>query len=335
MKYVSLILSVMLATQLHAQAPEVVNHAEDFLNTLDKNLKASVTFPYNGNERFNWNFVPTSRKGVSLSELNERQRTAGMKLIEVSLSNEGFSKASGILTLEAVLREVEGRAENDPYRDPGKYFFSIFGHPSREGIWGWRLEGHHLSLNFSAVGGVIEASTPTFMGANPATIPSGELKGKQTLKLETELGFELINSMTSSQLATGLFSKVALPEIVSGNSRKAAPLEPRGIYYKDLSPSQKLLLEKLMEVYVGNYQLGFSSKLRKKVRDAGIGNISFAWAGSLVPGAGHYYRIQGPMLLIEFDNTQGNANHIHTTVRDLTNDFAEDILREHYEKEHK
>ncbi|HYC87467.1 MAG TPA: DUF3500 domain-containing protein, partial [Chryseosolibacter sp.] len=274
-------------------------------------------------------------KGVSLHDLTERQKELAFLMLRASLSEQGYDKATGIVALEAILRRVEGRSDGDEYRDPKKYYFSIFGKPSKENLWGWRFEGHHISMNFSSADGKITASTPTFMGANPATVPDGIEKGKQTLQMETQLAFELINSLDPAQLKQARFSEMALPEIVSGNSRSAEHLEPNGIAYSALTTAQQQLFDKLLEVYVRNYQLGFSHTLMEKIRKAGVENLSFAWAGSLEAGAGHYYRIQGPMLLIEYDNTQTNANHVHTTVRDLTNDFAEDILKEHYEKEHK
>jgi len=328
------VLSVTI-TCVSAQTGGPELYANEFLASLDESLKSKVLFEYKDAERYNWNFVPKARKGLSLHDLNEEQKQLAFALLKASLSDQGYSKATNIVALEAVLREVEGRGEDDAYRDPMKYFFSIFGKPSEDDLWGWRFEGHHISLNFSSDDGTIVASTPTFMGSNPAVIPLEEQKGKQTLQLETELGFRLVNALNSQQLQQARFSENALPEIVSGNERNAKTLEPKGISYADLTALQKDLFDKLLNVYVKNYQLGFSTKLMEKIKKAGIENLYFAWAGSMKPGAGHYYRIQGPMLLIEYDNTQTNANHVHTAVRDLTNDFAEDILKEHYEKHHK
>jgi hypothetical protein len=165
-------------------------------------------------------------------------------------------------------------------------------------------------------------------------VPSGPEKGKQILKAESELAFSLVNSLDPDKLKAAMISETALPEIVSSNSRKAIPMTPAGLSYSSMNDQQKTLFNKLLDTYVKNYELGFSNKLMEKIKKAGIEKLTFAWAGSLKPGAGHYYRIQGPMLLIELDNTQNNANHVHSVVRDLTNDFGEDILREHYEKEH-
>src|SRR5690606_26746910 len=224
--------------------------------------------------------------------------------------------------------------KDDSYRDPKKFYFSIFGDPTSRSPWGWRLEGHHISLNYSVINEEIQSSTPSFFGSNPATIPSGNRKGEQILKQESDLGFALVNALTPAQLTKALVAEQAYSDILSGNKRKASLLTPQGISYKELSASQKKMLMSLLDVYVRNYELGFSKKLMKKIEEAGIENLSFAWAGSLKPGKGHYYRIQGPMLLIEFDNTQNGANQIHSVARDLTNDFAEDILREHYAREH-
>lgn len=285
-------------------------------------------------ERMNWNFVPAPRRGCPLGELTEDQKEMVRDLLKACLSEQGYTKAININTLEGILREVEGRPEGDGYRDPGKYFTSFFGTPEEKGSWGWRFEGHHLSLNFYVIEGVIVSSTPSFMGSNPAIVPSGARKGWQVLKDETELGVELLTSLTPAQQKVAVFSDKALPEIVTGKDRQARLLEPRGIFYKDLTADQQKIFIRLLNVFVKNYELGFSSKLWDKIEKAGVGNLTFAWAGSTSDGSGTYYRIQGPMLQIEYDNTQTRANHVHTAVRDLTNDFAGDILKEHYQKEH-
>lgn len=323
---------LIAAVSLPAIAQEYTEAAKAFLTSLDETQRKKTVYPYSDKERFNWNFVPTSRNGISFHDLNPEQEKAAMALLKASLSSQGYKKASGIMTLENVLREVEGRSKDDTYRDPLKYFFTIFGDPGSTEPWGWRIEGHHLALNFSSVNGELAASTPSFNGANPGIVAK---TGTAILDVEAELGFLLVNSFTPAQLQKARFSEEALPEIVTGNSRAAELLMPRGIFFPDLTEVQKRFLKELLATYINNYQLGFSEKLWKKIERAGYDKMSFAWAGSLKPGAGHYYRIQGPSLIIEYDNTQNNANHPHSVVRDLTNDFANDILREHYQKEHK
>ena len=317
-----------------AQNTAVVSKATDFLRLLDENQAAKARYTFEDDERFNWHFVPRQRNGISFNDLNEKQRTAALALLKTSLSEQGYQKATNIMALENVLKEVENRGPDDTYRDPMNYYLTIFGDPDEKSVWGWRFEGHHISINFSSADGQIVSSTPSFLGSNPAVVRSGRYTGRQVLKVESDLGFTLVNSLDPAQLKMAVVSSKAPSEIITGNARKAELQEEKGLAYSEMNESQRRLFLQLLNVYVKNYQLGFSKRLMDKIEKAGIEHLTFAWAGSLQPGAGHYYRIQGPMLLIEFDNTQNNANHIHTVVRDLTNDFAEDILREHYQKEH-
>jgi hypothetical protein len=325
---------LVLTHLVQAQSKIIVSKANDFLRLLDETQKVKAQYPFEDEERFNWHFVPRQRNGISFNGLTDKQRQAALELLKTSLSEQGYQKATNIMALENVLREVESRGNDDTYRDPLNYCLTIFGSPDPENLWAWRLEGHHISINFSSSNGEIVSSTPTFWGSNPAIVRTGRYTGRQVLKQETDLGFTLVNSFDMNQLKTAVISQKAPPEIITGNQRVAESQEPTGLGYTNMNGVQKKLFLQLLNVYVKNYQLGFAKKLMAKIEHAGIENLSFAWAGSLQPGAGHYYRIQGPMLLIEYDNTQNNGNHVHTVVRDLTNDFAEDILREHYNKEH-
>lgn len=328
-----ILLLLLCLLTIQSKAQDLTSLANTFLNLLDDEQKIKAQYSLNDKERFNWNFVPIQRNGACFRTFTPQQRTAALALLNASLSVQGYKKATSIMELENILREIEGRNSSDKYRDPLNYYITIFGTPSKEKPWAWRMEGHHLAINFSSVNNEIGSSTPTFWGSNPGTVPRGEEKGKEILKLETDLGFELCNSFTDEQKKKAIVSDKAYPEIIMGNKIKAQLLEPIGLGYKEMNESQQKLLVRLLEVYIRNYQLDFSNKLMNKVVKAGIENLSFAWAGGLTPGQGNYYRIQGPVLLIEYDNTQNNANHVHTAIRDLTNDFAEDILRDHYLKE--
>lgn len=330
-----LILSLLLSSQgVSAQNASLAEKASVFLALLDPEQSEKARYAFEDDERFNWHFVPRARNGISFNELNEKQRQSALALLKTSLSEQGFQKANNIMALENILREVENRGPDDAYRDPLNYSLTIFGDPETRGIWGWRMEGHHLSLNFSSSDERIVSSTPTFWGSNPAVVRTGRYSGRQVLKQETALGFTLVNSLDRNQLGTAVVSAKAPAEIITGNQRKADLQEPAGLSFDKMTDAQKKLFLQLLNVYVKNYQFDFSKRFMEKIEKAGLENLTFAWAGSLQPGAGHYYRIQGPMLLIEYDNTQNNANHVHTVVRDLTNDFAEDILKEHYQKEH-
>jgi hypothetical protein len=325
---------LFLAAVVNCSAQDLSVKANEFLSTLSPELKSKVLFTLKDNERFNFNFVPIARKGPTFNDFNEQQKAAALALLKSSMSEQGFKKASDIMELEKVLIIIEKQAPENHYRDPNNYHFSIFGVPSKDKPWGWRFEGHHVAINFAAQGGTIVSSTPSFFGTNPGIVGIDEQRGKQALKLESETALALVNSLTETQMKTARFSEEAPKEILTGNSRKATNLDPRGISYTDLSDAQKRTFISLLDVFVKNYELGFSKTLMAKINAAGIYNLSFAWAGGLAWGVPHYYRIQGPMLLIEYDNIQNNANHVHTVVRDLTNDFAEDILREHYLKDH-
>lgn len=325
----------LFTIEANAQGSSLAAKANEFLSLLNDDQVKKARYEFDDEERHNWHFVPRERNGLSFNDMNEKQRQAAHALLKSSLSDQGYQKATNIMALENILREVENRPADDKYRDPLNYYITIFGNPDGKNVWGWRLEGHHVSINFSSADNQIVSSTPTFWGSNPAIVRSGRHTGRQILKQETDLGFTLVNSLNTNQLKEAVISTTAPADIITGNQRKAELQDPKGLPYTSLTSDQKKLFMQLLNVYVKNYQLGFSKRLMEKIEKAGIDNLSFAWAGSLQPGAGHYYRIQGPMLLIEYDNTQNNANHVHTVVRDLTNDFAEDILREHYEKEHR
>ncbi|MEJ7643062.1 MAG: DUF3500 domain-containing protein [Chryseolinea sp.] len=333
MLYRFLVLMVISVTAL-AQKTDLATPANQFLSTLDAPLREKAEFKFNDNERFNWHFVPRTRLGVCMCDLSSSQRGFALDLLKASLSSQGYEKTIEVVSLENVLRVIENRGKSDTYRDPLKYYLTIFGTPSPKDTWGWRFEGHHVSLNFSTIGNKIESSTPSFFGSNPGKVADGPDKGKQILKSETDKGFKLVNALSPLQLKSALISPNAYSEIVSFNSRKATPLLPKGLSFKEMNENQQGMLLDLLQVYVTNYELGFSDKLMSRIKKAGVENLTFAWAGSVTDGSGYYYRIQGPMLLIELDNTQNDANHVHSVVRDLTNDFGEDILREHYESEH-
>lgn len=335
LRFLLIYAALLFSSRVHAQENSIAGKANDFLNLLDDSLAAKARYAMDDEERFNWHYVPRQRNGVALKELSEKQRQAALALLKVSVSEQGFKKATEIMALENILREVESRGPDDIYRDPLNYAITIFGEPGGEEAWGWRLEGHHISLNFSSKDGAIVSATPAFYGSNPAIVRSGRYTGKQVLKQEANLAFALVNSFQGTQLKTAVISAKAPADIITRNDREAQIQDPKGIPYTAMNQSQKKLFLQLLGVYVKNYQFGFAKRLMEKIEKAGIENLSFAWAGSLQPGAGHYYRIQGPMLLIEYDNTQNNANHVHSVVRDLTNDFAGDILKEHYLKEHR
>ena len=309
--------------------------ANTFLQSLSNEQKAKAQFSFDTEERYNWHYIPKDdRKGISLNEMNDAQKKAVLTLLHTALSDTGYKKTTSIMQLENVLHEVENRPADDKYRDPGKYFISVFGHPGIDSTWGWRLEGHHISFNFSFADKKLIAGTPGFLGSNPAVVLAGPEKGKQVLKDETELGFNLLHSLTEEQLKKTIFSNEAPGEIFTAANRKAMIENPHGILYSELTAAQQKLFLQLLSLYVHRYTRFFAQSMMHDIEQAGLDKLHFAWAGAQQQGIGnpHYYCIQGPTLIIEYDNTQNNANHVHTVIRDLNNDFGGDELMEHYRK---
>ncbi len=335
----TLIYFLFFVTIVPAIGQNLTKKANIFLNSLSKELQAKARFSLENEERFNMNYVPIPRKGPTFHDFNAVQKAAAIDLLRSSLGNEGYRKTQEIMALEKVLRIIEND-DNDtmpdgrPRRDPLNYHFCIFGNPSPDTPWGWRFEGHHISLNFTSTEGKISASTPTFFGTNPGIVTTTDQIGKEVLKEEARLGFQLINSMDAKQLKIALFSEEAPSDVQSRNQRKVTNLQPLGISYTALNEHQKQLLHQLLDVYLATFEPDFETRFRAKIKKEGFEKLAFAWAGSMEAGAGHYYRIQNPVVLIEYDNTQNNANHAHAVVRDLTNDYGEDVLKKHYELHH-
>ncbi|MDO1451164.1 DUF3500 domain-containing protein [Rhodocytophaga aerolata] len=312
---------------------DMVKTVHSFLTSLPDSLRKKATYPFESEERYNWYFVPRARKGVPFKEMTATQQKAAMAVLQESLSKPGYSKAAAIIELEKVLKVLENRPPEDDYRDSGKYYFTVFGTPSRKEPWGWRIEGHHLSLNFSSLTNEVVSATPLFMGSNPAIVPSGPEKGKQILKQEEELARALLQSFTPAQLRTVIFNEEAPGDIITSNNRKALLTSKKGLTYAQMTAAQKKLFMQLLDEYLATFREQMTENQKQKINKAGMDNLLFAWAGSTQRGEKHYYRILGPTILIEYDNTQNNGNHVHTVVRDLANDFGEDILKKHYEQQ--
>src|SRR6187549_1361019 len=314
---------------------EMAKAADVFLQTLSEKQKTKIQFGFNEEERYNWHYIPRSRKGLTLNEMTGQQIKDALALLHTALSDTGFNKASSIIQLENVLREVENRSSSDTYRDQGNYSFSIFGNPAAEAIWGWRLEGHHISFNFSSENNLLVSGTPSFFGSNPAVVLSGSEKGKYILKDEAELGFALLHSLNKGRMDKAIISNEAPGEILTAASRNAMINDPKGILYNELESQQQKIFLQLLSIYIHRYTRLFAEGMMKEIEAAGLNDLRFAWAGDQQPGIGHphYYRIQGPTIIIEYDNVQNNANHIHTVIRDLKNDFGGDELLKHYKKD--
>ncbi|MBX2841335.1 MAG: DUF3500 domain-containing protein [Flammeovirgaceae bacterium] len=310
---------------------DMLNAAQEFLASLNTEQAGKANFDFKTDERQNWHYIPRERKGLPFEELDQAQRKKGIALLKTALSTQGYNKIRAIMELELVLRELEGRGPNDRRRHPELYYFSIFGEPSAKEPWGWRFEGHHLSLNFSAVTGELSV-TPAFLGSNPGKVPAGEKKGLQVLKQEEELGRKLVKMLDKDQQSLAVIMDEAPNEIVTAADRKVILENIEGLPYSKLTKEQKLVFSELLNVYIQNMEKGIAHTQMSQIKKAGFDKLHFAWAGSFAVGDAHYYRIHGPTILIEYDNSQNEANHIHTVWRDLKNDFGEDLLEKHYKE---
>ncbi len=318
------------AARAHDIAEEMAEAAQVFLKSLGPEQRARAVYELKDPQRLDWHFIPRERRGVPLKALDAGQRHLVYRLLSSGLSHRGFLKATTIMSLETVLRDLEqGRG---PVRDPELYYVTIFGEPAARGTWGWRIEGHHLSLNFTLVEGAVVATAPAMMGSNPAEVRAGPQQGLRVLGREEDLGRALARSLDEAQRREGILPGSAPADIILGPGRKAEPLRPLGLNAARLNTEQRALLKELLDEYVRRYRVEVADETLKAIAAAGPENLWFAWMGGLEKGEGHYYRVQGPSFILEYDNTQNNANHIHTTWRDLKNDFGEDALRRHYEE---
>jgi hypothetical protein len=315
--------------------------ATKFVASLTPEQRAEAAFAFAGDERLRWHFIPTEmfpRKGLTIKQMTEPQRRLAYDLLKTGLSQRGYMTATSIMDLETVLGALEAAeraAGPQPprgqalVRDTERYFFSVFGTPGPRAAWGWRVEGHHVSLDFTVVNGSLVASSPTFFGSNPAEVRAGPKKGLRILGAEEDAARALLQSLDASQRAKAIVDAKAPGDMLTMNNLNINPLSPSGIMTSDLTAAQRDLLMKLIDVYTGYMAPDLAEERTARFKKAGVEKIGFAWAGETERGKKHYYRIQGPTFLVEYDNTQNDGNHIHSVWRDFEGDFGRDILREH------
>ena len=286
--------------------------------------------------RYEWHYLPATiafRYGIAVKDLDITQKQRFYTLLQAYLSKEGYTRTKSIMDFEYLLKELE---PGNLSRIPENYFVAIYGEPARDSMWGWKFSGHHVSLNFTIVNDKL-AFAPFFFGVYPAVVKDGPKKGMRLIKDEEDLGFELVNSLTQEQKQKAIFQLIAFADIVTSNSGQVGPLKPVGIFASDMTHEQKTVLNKLIVSYLLSMPPLIAEFRMKKITTEDMDSIRFGWAGGTEPGKPHYYRVQGSTFLIEFDNTQSNANHIHSVWRDFNGDFGRDLLYEHYHnsKHHK
>jgi hypothetical protein len=323
------------AEQIHQHhvhaASRMTECANRFLAALDANQRGKTTFPFDSDERLNWHFIPKERKGLPLREMTPYQRHLASALLASGLSQTGYIKAVTIMSLEDVLKIME--KDSGENRNPEKYYFSVFGTPSDTGTWGYRVEGHHFSQNYTVVNGSV-VNGPSFFGANPAEVQQGPRKGLRTLAGEDDLGIELIHALDEQQQKVAIVDPTAYRDILTAASRKAALQgQPSGLEASKMNANQFDALMALTEEYARNVPDELAEGRVAQINKAGR-NIHFAWSGGINRGDPHYYRVQTASFLIELDDTQDDANHIHSVWRDFTGDFGGDLLHQHYQASH-
>jgi len=304
--------------------------ASVYLASLSDEQRSRSVYPVNSEERSNWSYLPKKRAGIALLEMNKQQQRLALALLATGLSQRAYIQTLGIMSLEKILKETEHSEEYDP----DHYTITIFGSPSRSDPWGWRFEGHHISVNFLVVEDSEIAFTPGFLGANPALVKSGPLKGFRVLSAEEDYGRQLLLSLDPLRGSLAVISMNAPADILTRWEPRVKMDDPVGISVSRMNEEQRKLLLNLLSVYVSRMPDRLADTCFEKIDKDGIGHIHFAWAGSDQPGKPHYYRLHGPGFLIEYDNSQNNANHIHTVWRDFTNDWGDDLLMSHYAKSH-
>ena len=320
------------AADVEKVSKEMADGAKKFLDSLSPQQLDTAGFEFNDNERMNWHFIPKPRKGLTLKDMSEDQRALAKALLASGLSQKGNTRVLTIMSLEQILHDME--QGKGPKRDPEMYYFSVFGRPGGDRPWGWRVEGHHVSVNITVVNDKAITAGPVFMGDNPAEVKDGPRKGLRVLAEEEDMGRALVKSLSEEQMKKAIFTKTAPGEIITKNDRQAVLQKFEGIAYSDLTDQQKTALMDLVALYATRLRSELAQEDLRRVAQAGLAKIYFAWAGGTNRGDPHYYRIHGPNFLIEYDDTQNNANHIHTVWRDLENDFGGDLLKKHYEEHH-
>jgi len=318
-------------------AQRMAEAATSFLESLGSEQRANASLPFSGDERYQWAYTPGPRSGLLLKAMTSAQRSAALRLLDAGLSARGAATAQQIITHESILHETERIEQilSGEDRDPELYYFSVFGTPGSAAPWGWRVGGHHLALNFSVVGGALLSATPLFFGANPAEVHHGPATGLRLLAAEEDLARALLGSLEAEQKALAIVDPVAPADILTKNYRMADPLAiPQGIAHTGLSIEQRGHLMRLIRHYIERTADVVSTQAWARIEQAGLDALTFAWAGPEERGQGHYYAIKGPTFLIEYDNTQNNANHIHSVWRDFAHDWDADVLADHYAHAH-
>jgi hypothetical protein len=314
-----------------ALSVDMAESARRFLSSLTPAQRTRAVFAVAADERLRWHYVPQPRPGIAFKELSDGQRALAYGFLGTALSRRGFLKATGIMALDEALR----RRDNSSIRDAGAYFLSVFGEPSTSATWGFRVEGHHLSLNLTLVDGVRAVEAPAFLGASPSRVGSGFLADTRVLGREEDLGFRLFASLDAAQRKAAQYQATAPDDILTRPGARLASLP--GLAADRMTPAQRQLLDAVLDEVTGSLPRELADRERARIAASAPADLVFTWAGGAAPGQPHYFRLAGSSFIYEFDNTQASATHVHTVwhARDPAGgDFGLDLLRRHYTQSH-
>ena len=317
---------------------EMARAADRFLRSLGDEQREEVSIDFADEKRTFWHYIPSTmlesqggRRGLAIKELSAEQRVLAHGLLNTALGHEGYLQAMTVIALEAILRDLE---DGNPRRDPELYHVAVYGTPSTDKTWGWSFEGHHLSVNLTLVQGQRFCVTPSFFGSNPAVVKEGPFEEMETLAAEQQLARKLIGSLTPEQKKLAVIADKAPRDVIT-KAQPSVPADqfqpPQGIAFEKLDAEQQRMLVELVRQFTLKYRTPIVEQINERTPIVDVHDTHFAWAGGFEPGEGHYYRVQTPHFLFEYDNTQSGANHVHAVWRQFDGDFGADLLRHHYE----
>ena len=302
-----------------------------FLDALDDLQRGRATGEFGTPDHRQWTYLPGERPGLGLAEMTAEQRESVLSILDLACGAAGAMTARAVIDLDLIRRRLDG----EPRADDDRYWVRVLGDPRAAGPWAWRLNGHHLAIHVTVVGDEV-AATPQFFGAEPAVVPAGPHRGLRTLPAEEELARTLLARLDQSQRAAAIVAEVAPDDILTRRDPIADPaIIPAGLPWSRLTGAQQAALGRLMRVYFDRAPAEVADAAWAAAVDAGLDAVEFSWAGQLEPGEGHYYAVRGPTFLVEYDNTQDDANHIHSVWRDLRRDWGRDLLGDHYVHAHR
>ncbi len=325
---------------------EVKQAAVALYNTFDQLQRRSASLAFTDTARLKWNNLPVglrARAGTGIGNMTIEQRKLVHRVLSASLSSQGYLKATSIMHLDDLLNRYfdslyyKKEIDDTTYRmmqslqwSHRNFFFAFFGAPT-DNTWGYKLEGHHLSVNFTFVNGTLSV-TPFFIGTDPAEYPNTEYAGWRVLGEEEDLGIKLIHLLSPAQQKKATMSSAVPGDIITGAESGKRLVDNWGITAAELNEEQRSVLQYIVREYVFNMEYEKATAEYNKIIKAGIGKIYFGWIGSYDESKPHYFILNGPGFLIEFDNNgfEGRANHIHTIWREKGNEYGEDVLRNHY-----